>query len=224
MKKSKNVVDSRTPEQIKADQDAAQQRRQRKEFLHTVINGRTVEEATRIAWTIIKEANVRGASPVSDSYVGGGVSLNVQRGSGIKADLYIKFEHDWDARRVNPDNKSQAVDFFEVSVDISWSGTSRDISLALSNVKLYEELIELGAEIQSVLGETAIKRLTNIPVTEDGDPACRCGGAYGQPTSPLYRRCEYCDAQEKSNMDAIQGEALEDHIAFETRRLLTVKS
>ena len=117
--------------------------RKRKAYAKALTAGITLEEAQATVARIIEETNVRGCKP---SY-SVGLDREYERGWGIGCRLNVAFDHVWDE-----------VDIFKIRIDVSWSSTTRDVASARAAIKLYTEVTDLAAELQSVLTERPIRR------------------------------------------------------------------
>jgi hypothetical protein len=133
----------------------------RKAWSKALTVGTPYEDAVQNAKRIITEAAVRGLQPGSD-----GLSCEFKRGWAISANLYVRLDRDWDRRVVNPDNSRQSVEFWSARVEIGWSSTGRDVVAALAAIKLYTEVTELAAELQSVLTERFITSRFDLDAKE----------------------------------------------------------
>ena len=216
-KKSMPVPVVKTSEQIAEEKLTSD----RKRFVKALNNGRTYTEAHAITRDIIVAANIRGMKSLNDSTFGGGLSLEFERGWTIGCRLSIRFDLDYDSRVTNPDNTKQAVTFFKPVIDLTWSSTGRTVAAATASLALYREVIELAAELEAVLNESAIRKYRDLEAAremEDVQPTCTCGKMFGQPVNE-YGLCRTCkrDAQH----DAAR---LEDNVRTDVKATLKLSS
>lgn len=123
----------------------------RKAWRNLITSGITHEAAMKIVADYIKSTNIRGAR-YDSSYAR---TLEVRRGWDVQASLYMEFERsDRDYMGIsNPDNDQERAGTYDFEVKVSWSGTSRTVEIGLANIALYRELLELAAEIKSMMRE-----------------------------------------------------------------------
>jgi len=95
------------------------------------------------------------------------LSVNLEQGFGVGAELIIRLEPDYAGRSENPDDTSEHAVPGRVAVEISWAGTSRNIAAAVASVALYQRLIEVGAGIEAHFAQVRIARRMTITVPED---------------------------------------------------------
>lgn len=184
----------KTPEQLAADKLT----RERKDFMKAILYGRSIDDAAKIVNKIVTAANIRGMRHMSE-FNGGSGYIEFERGNRIGCSMSIRFDHDYDSRVVNPDNPQQAVAFFTPNVEVTWSSTGRDVAAATASLNLYREVIELAAEIETVLKEESIKRYWSLGSPDQ--PACTCGLAYRHPVSE-YAVCTSCKEKRDESINA----------------------
>jgi hypothetical protein len=114
--------------------------------------GKTVEEARVFVVDFVKALNLRGAR-ISD----GGVEIERVWGAG--ATLYWRFAPDFDARIYNPDNANESVTPYSFRTELSWSGTTRNISAAEVAMKTYRELLDVAHELEAVMARETVYTL-----------------------------------------------------------------
>ena len=110
--------------------------------------GLTIEQATTKARELLESFRIRGAR-VSDSL--GSLSLTARRSFSVEADLYVRFESNYDKKTVNPDNDQQFAGQYACIVQLNWATTTRTVSDAVAAIKLYQELTEAAAEVEGVM-------------------------------------------------------------------------
>jgi hypothetical protein len=121
----------------------------------------TAAQATEKIKALVASCNVRGVkAPYGD-----GLTVEVERGWAVSATLYVRMERDYDRVVTNPDNSDQKAFHYTLKTEVSWSGTSRSIAEATASVKLYQELIELAAEIEATIGRERIVSLRGVEET-----------------------------------------------------------
>ena len=106
-------------------------------------DGMTAEEAMADIKKIVEDFHLRGTLRMNGFDDGHYGSLEVQRGDDVDATLYVKMNRDYNGLD-NPDDISQRAGEYEVEVEISWAGTSRNTRVAMLSSKLYAELAEMG--------------------------------------------------------------------------------
>jgi hypothetical protein len=121
-------------------------------------SGITSGEADSKVQDIVKSFNLRGAN-LQGGYHG---SVEVRRGDDVQATLYIRWDREDDIVE-NPDNPNHRVWRYRMHTELSWAGTSRSIAVAVANVKLYQELIELAAELEAVMGRERVISIWGAP-------------------------------------------------------------
>ena len=127
-------------------------------------DGITAGEAMVAVKKIVEDFRLRGAVQITGFDDGGGCygSLEVTRGYDVDATLYVRLNRDYNGLD-NPDDISQRAGRYHVEVEISWSGTSRNTSVAMLNAKLYAELAEMGIEIETRMAREKIVWTYGIP-------------------------------------------------------------
>jgi hypothetical protein len=158
------VAKNRTQTVPETDEQKAERELEskRRTYTRALNNGLSYEEAVQTAKRIIVETAIRGCQPE----YGDGLSCEYKRGWGINATLYVRFNRVWEKRVTNPDNNRQSIEFWEARVEVSWSSTGRDVADAVAAIKLYTEVTELAAELQSVLTERPITSYFDLDAKE----------------------------------------------------------
>jgi hypothetical protein len=121
-------------------------------------SGLTLEQATAKVKTLIDSFHVRGAK-VSEGY---NLSLRVERAWAVDASLYVQFTRSDDTVE-NPDDPTQRAGSYSVRTELSWGFTTRDVANAVAAIKLYQELTEIAAEIEAVMGREHVIYTYGIP-------------------------------------------------------------
>lgn len=133
---------------------------------------KTSEDAISIAVEIVLATNVRGlrkdhqAELSSPEFDGRGLSLEFERADrAANCTLYVRMDPDWDSKTVLIDGVENRRWLFVPTVEVSWSGTSRNVAAALVNVELYTEVLKLAAEIEVALSSGTYGK--DMPVSEE---------------------------------------------------------
>jgi hypothetical protein len=121
-------------------------------------SGLTLEQAVAKAKALMESFHVRGAQ-ISDGY---NLSLRVERAWAVDASLYVQFTQSDDMVE-NPDDPKQRAGSYSVHAELSWGSTTRDVANAVAVIKLYQELTEVAAEIEAVMGHERIIYTWGIP-------------------------------------------------------------
>lgn len=143
-----------------------------------LMTSKTVEQAGELVHALLTSMNVRGAT-ISERF-GGGVYVNVERGWAVGATLSVSFERVDGTVLTNPDNANQRAGEFAIKTELGWSSTGRTIAEAVAAMKLYSELIDAAAEIESVMTrERVIWRMGDFPEPVKSEPVVA-----PEPTTP----------------------------------------
>lgn len=125
------------------------------------LTGLTVEQAVDKVQKLVEGFHIRG---ICDGDMGryDGLTVTVERSWGVNADLYIRYERT-DDKTTNPDNSNESAGTYRFTTSISWSSTGRSLAQATASVKLYQELIEVAAEVEAVMKEDRVIWTWGIP-------------------------------------------------------------
>lgn len=184
MKITKTKTAPKTPEQYAAEKLVSD----RKKFMQALTRGRTVDAMWKQVEEVVKAANIRGMQPHND-FATSSVYLEFRRTSSTHCSLSIGLNFNYDDVVRNPDNDRQSVGFFSPRVEVGWSSTSRNAAAATACIALYTEVVNLAAEIETLMRDEPIRRYSGPD--EDQPNGCLCGLAYGHPVDE-YRKCDYC--------------------------------
>lgn len=104
----------------------------------------------------VKSMNIRGAR-LSERH--SGLYLTVTRGWSIEVNLSIDFNRSFDSsqRMVNPENDKQAIGRYSHKLDITWSSTQRSLASAQASVVLYQEIVNIAAELESMIEDKTVR-------------------------------------------------------------------
>ena len=141
------------------------------------MNFKTKTAAAEIATKILIETAPRGTKPYCLDRLredcGDSMSLNIERSWGVGCDIYVNFHYGtltaasltenrdgtWGLcapRRKKNGGSVIKIPTYRVEVSVNWSATSRDVATAQACVALYQECVNIAAEIQSALGSENI--------------------------------------------------------------------
>jgi hypothetical protein len=81
----------------------------------------------------------------------GSLYIEVERAWGVGATLRVNCNMSWTSHETSDGRKFIQG---ELSTEVSWSSTGRDLATAQAAVALYQELINLGALVQAAYGDT----------------------------------------------------------------------
>lgn len=126
-------------------------------------SGLTVKEATAKVKVLVESFHLRGMRPLDGDH---GVSVEVARSWGVEANLYIRFDSNDSERErlVNPDNKDEWVYTYRLRVETSWSSTTRTLAESVASIKLYQELVEVAAEVEAMINREKVVHVHRAPV------------------------------------------------------------
>jgi hypothetical protein len=141
--------------------------RKREEF-RRVQNALTQEQAAEKIKTLVEGFHLRGLRRLDAT--GGGVSVSVERAWAVSADLYIRFERA-DGEVINPDDEHWHGSYLTVTTQLTWSSTGRTVVEGLAAVKLYQEMLDVAAEVEAVMSHERVAWTYWLPVTEPVDEA-----------------------------------------------------
>lgn len=91
---------------------------------------------------IIQDAGIRGMRHDEDHGY-----ADVRRGNE-EVNLYLRWNSD-DGRSVNPSNPNHMIRKYTLKTEVAWSSTSRSLNQAAVAIKIYQELVELGQELEA---------------------------------------------------------------------------
>ena len=120
------------------------------------LQGTRLDDASKQVIELVRSMNIRGMKLPSEAYY---LSFGIGRnGLWIDGSFTVSFDraYDSDKKIVNPDNPQQAVGYYEPKVTLSWGSTTRSVADAVAAIKLYNDLINAAAEVESFLGQLRI--------------------------------------------------------------------
>lgn len=131
----------------------------------SAISGMTSDQATAKIKGIVDSFHLRGMREFT------GHCVEVERTFTVDARLYIRLDADYDSRTYNPDDEKQSVTRYTLKTELSWGGTSRSLPESVACVKLYQELIEVAAEVESIMKRENIVYVHGVPEVVVETPA-----------------------------------------------------
>lgn len=92
--------------------------------------------------------------------------IDARRAWGVNGTLSVRLNVNDHAHPTAPERAAGAnwsISMYRGTVEVSWSSTGRSVAAATAALALYRELVELGAELEAVLGEMTIALLEGEP-------------------------------------------------------------
>lgn len=121
----------------------------------TALTGLTMDQATEKIKALAMSFNFRGARV-------DGHGLEINRGDRDGAHLYWRFERT-DGEVVNPDDPTQRVNFYTLTLNISTCGTNYSPARMALVHKIHGELLEAANEIEATFARERIVSIWGIP-------------------------------------------------------------
>jgi hypothetical protein len=123
-------------------------------------SGITAEQAVAKIKALVESFRIRGSERSHAGY--DGYTLEIERAWGVSGTLYIRLERE-DGRTVNPDDDHQYAGSYRVATSMSWSSSTRTLAESVAVVKLYQELIEVAAEVEAVMARERVSWTWGVP-------------------------------------------------------------
>lgn len=113
--------------------------------------GEDIETATNQVKELLKSFNLRGTKDGHSEMM-----LVVERSFTLEGRVTVRF--DSTDTVIDPSDDQHAVTLFKVTTEISWPSTRRTVAESVAAIKLYTELTEVAAEVESVMSRVHVIR------------------------------------------------------------------